>query len=289
MNVEKSYEKHENWYLDVDKYLRRITVKDSIDYWRHNRMFNFLEPFTDDKKKNWLTIGDGIGSDAHWLLNKGLNVIASDIAYNVLQVAHDKGYIKEYLKINAEKIELNDSSIDYILCKEAYHHFPRPYIALYEMIRVSRKAVILIEPNDIGIVYPPIIFLKNILDKINNHLINKVWKNRFSFETVGNFVYKTSEREIEKMAMGINLPSAAFKGFVDFHIPQISDRKITEKRPMQKMKVKIWLKSLLCKIGIIPYPIIITVMFKEKPDIQTQLLMKKIGYKYIEYPINPYI
>jgi hypothetical protein len=44
--------------------------------------------------------------------------------------------------------------------------FPRTYIGTYEMIRVAGKAAIIIEPIDI----------------INPYLINKVWKNRFSFE-----------------------------------------------------------------------------------------------------------
>lgn len=157
------------------------------------------------------------------------------------------------------------------------------------MIRVSKKAVILIEPNDIGIVFPPIILLKNMLDKFNVNFINKIWKNRFSFETVGNYVYKTSEREIEKVSMGINLPASAYKGFVDFHIPSISNNKINETIPMLKMKTKLTLKSFICRLGIIPFPIVISIIFKEKPSIETQILMKTMGYKYIEYPLNPYL
>lgn len=125
MKITESYEKHESWYADIEKHLLRITVKDTIDYWRHDRMFRFLGPLLNNKDSKWLTIGDGIGSDAHWLLNEGINATASDIADNVIKEANRRSLINNFLKINAEDIKLNDDSFDYVLCKEAYHHFPR--------------------------------------------------------------------------------------------------------------------------------------------------------------------
>lgn len=41
---------------------------------------------------------------------------------------------------------LQDDAFDYVLCKDSYHHMPRPMIALYQMLRVARRAVVLIEP-----------------------------------------------------------------------------------------------------------------------------------------------
>lgn len=74
------------------------------------------------------------------------------------------------------------------------HHFPRPYAALYEMIRVAREAIVIIEPQDPISKMPLLLSLVNICGKINPNFINKIWKNRFSFEPVGNYVYKVSER-----------------------------------------------------------------------------------------------
>ena len=51
----------------------------------------------------------------------------------------------------------------------------------------------------------------NILEKSSPSLIKKLWKNQFSYEPVGNFVYKISEREFEKLAAGLGLPVVAFK------------------------------------------------------------------------------
>ena len=58
---------------------------------------------------------------------------------------------------------------------------------------------------------PLLLFLKNVLDLFNPFLINKIWKNRFSWEKVGNYVFKISDREVEKIAMGLGLPCIAFK------------------------------------------------------------------------------
>jgi ubiquinone/menaquinone biosynthesis C-methylase UbiE len=111
-----------------------------------------------------------------------------------LKVSKELGLINEFNIENAEMLSMSDDQVDYILCKESYHHFPRPYAALYEMIRVAREAIVIIEPQDPISKMPLLLSLVNICGKINPNFINKIWKNRFSFEPVGNYVYKVSER-----------------------------------------------------------------------------------------------
>lgn len=55
---------------------------------------------------------------------------------------------------NAEKLSSPNETLDFVLCKESYHHFTRPMLALYEMLRVATKAVVLIEPNESPCVDP---------------------------------------------------------------------------------------------------------------------------------------
>ncbi len=287
---EQSYSAHEQHYENNSKVFSRLENKGSIDFWRHERIYKTLNPFIHDKSKNWLTVGDGVGTDANWLLEQGLNVTASDISDYILTQAFDKGFIKEFSKENAEKLSFSEDSFDYIFCKEAYHHFPRPYIALYEMIRASKNAVILVEPEDIGIQMPFIIWLKNILDRISTNLINKVWKNRFSFEEVGNYVYKISERELEKVAMGINLPCIAFKGINDYYTTSLDlSQPTSNKKILNKVKSKIKFKDTLCKLGIIPYQLKTCIIFKTVPSNTVKEMMREMGYKFIELAKNPYL
>jgi hypothetical protein len=158
------------------------------------------------------------------------------------------------------------------------------------MIRVSSTAVILIEPIDIGIQMPYIVFLKNFLDRLNVNLINKVWKNRYSFEAVGNYVYKVSEREIEKVALGIGLPYVAFKGMNDYWTEKFDFfQPLTNKKLFKKVKWKIRKRNFLCKLGIVPYQIMSCVIFKNPPTEQQIISLKENGYKVIKLAENPYL
>ncbi|SMO59071.1 Methyltransferase domain-containing protein [Saccharicrinis carchari] len=286
----QSYTAHEQHYKDNSKVFHRLQNKGSIDYWRHERMFLTLMPFLGDKKNKWLTVGDGVGTDANWLQSQGVDVMASDISDIILKQAFELGYINNYSKQNAEQLTYTNNSFDYVFCKEAFHHFPRPYIALYEMIRVAQKAVVLIEPEDIGIQMPLIIFVKNILDRFSPQWINRIWKNRFSFEEVGNYVYKISEREIEKVAMGINLPCIAFKGINDYYSTTVDlSQPSSNRKVFNKVKRKIKLKNNLCRLGLIPYQLKTCVIFKSSPTEEEKIKMKAQGYKFVEMAINPYL
>lgn len=284
-----SYDAHKE---HAKKYfsLKRLEEKGNIDYWMHERIYNTLIPFF-DKETSWLTVGDGVATDANWLNSKGQKVVASDISDYTLKMAKEMGYIDEYSAENAEKMSFLDDKFDYVLCKEAFHHFPRPYLAVYEMLRVSQKGIILVEPVDIAIQMPAVIFLKNILDKFSTSLIDKVWKNRYSFESVGNYVYKTSEREIEKVAMGMNLPYVAFKGINTYFNEKIKINVPikTNKKTLKKVKSRIALRNIFCKLGIIPYSMNVFVILKNTPSPKVLEQLKKEKYKVVKLKKNPYL
>ncbi len=292
MGFEKiSYQSHQKILeSEIDKGIDdRIKNTGSINYWRHDRMLSTLRPLISEKEQ-WLTVGDGIGSDAHWLEQKGISVVASNIGVGTLKVAHEKGLIEKYREINAENIDYADNSFDYILCKEAYHHFPRPYIALYEMIRCSKKAVVLIEPIDIAFHFPLFTFIRNIVNTVAPSFSKKIWKNEFSYETVGNFVYKVSEREFKKIGAGINLPYFAWKGINDYYSPSLELNNSTDDTKLfNYIKRKIWLRDFLCRLRLIPYQNMIAIIFKEKP---TEQILKKLsaeGFNITRLPNNPYL
>jgi hypothetical protein len=207
-------------------------------------------------------------------------------------VANEANLIQNYRKLNVEKLDIAENEFDYVFCKEAYHHFPRAFLGLYEMIRVAKKAVILIEPIDILAKMPAMLFIKNTLDRFDPLLINKVWKNRFSFEEVGNYVFKLSEREVEKIAMGIGLPCIAFKG-VNFPTGDGQDARMqevpTNQSLMRETAQKIKRKNQLSKIGLVPYNHLYAVIFKEMPDSDMIHNLKKEGYKILPLPANPYL
>jgi hypothetical protein len=187
----------------------------------------------------------------------------------------------------------NDNSFDYVVCKEAFHHFPRAYLGLYEMIRVSKTATVLVtEPIDILSKMSLLVIIKNICDRINPLFINKIWRNRFSWETVGNYVFKISEREIEKIAMGMGLPCIAFKRYDNFKsnttINGIMDVPINQKL-YRKIKLKLAMRNFISSLGIIPHGSLCCIIFKQQPSEKVIMGMKDRGFITIPLPKNPYL
>jgi SAM-dependent methyltransferase len=289
----KSHIAHEQHMIDLihekDKRLFTLKNKDCIAYLLNVRTLDILKPLL-HKKNTWLTIGDYNGFEAKYFQEKGQSVIASDISDVFLKEAKAEGLIEEYKKENVEHLSLGENSIDYVSCREAFHHFPRAYLGLYEMIRVAKKGIVVIEPVDILAKMPTVLLLKNICDRFNPELINKFWKNRYSWEPVGNYVFKLSEREVEKIAMGIGLPCIAFLGI---NIIKSDNQKImtvpTDLKLWHKMKSRINFFNLLSRLRLTPYNMLCSVIFKEMPDEETLCNLKTAGYRVIKLPANPFL
>lgn len=292
MSERKSYEAHAANITNNIKTERFFPVlnKDSFVYKVIQRPLEDLLPLC-KTQNSWLTIGDLQGFEAHFLNDKKQHAVASDIGSELLEQAQKLGVIQQFEIVNVENIKFEENSFDYVMCKEAYHHFPRAFLGFYEMIRVAKKGAILMEPIDPIASMPLLLFIKNILDRINPNLINKVWKNRFSFETVGNYVFKLSERDVEKMAMGIGLSCLAFKG-INVSYKQLPDEIMNSKyepATHDKYERGLVFKNILCKLGIIPYNLLTAIAFKIKPTIQEREDLKARGFKIIDLPENPYI
>lgn len=296
-SINKSYSAQENHYDDLivngelSEHAKTWLLEGTIDDWRHKRMYIKLNPLISSiTNPKWLTVGDGrMGSDAHYLESKNVDVIATDISDTILSQAHQLGFIKKFRKENAEHLSFNDEEFDYALCKESYHHFPRPYIAVYEMLRVVKKGIVLIEPADqyvdSTILQIPFRNLKNYLRK---KLKNRSIRN--DFETSGNYVYRLSKREIEKLAYGLSLKTIAFYGMNDYFIPGIGTTKIDKpSKGFSKLKAVIKLQDILCSFGLLKPSILIAVIFKENVDDHLKQTLKKHNFEVIDLEKNPYL
>ncbi|TDQ11913.1 class I SAM-dependent methyltransferase [Pedobacter metabolipauper] len=296
---QKSYGRHGEWYnhhfpTDTDKEnyydLKRSAGKNTIASWLQQLFYTCIDPLMDRSKPSWLTIGDAYGFDAQYLASAGAEVLATDLNGDFLKVALAQQIITKYAAENAEQLSFDDQSFDYVLCKESYHHFPRPYAALYEMIRVAKQGIVIIEPQDPVSKMPALLFLTNLLSK-KSKLLEKVWKNRFSYEPVGNFVYKVSEREFEKFAAGLNLPMVAFKrinpNFYNKDFENIVADPAVGKFRILRLKKK--LLDLLVSLKIIPGQVLSAIIFKQMPDENTQRALKDNNYRLLLIPSNPYL
>jgi SAM-dependent methyltransferase len=256
---------------------------DSVDAWRHIRMLETVLPlvraFPD---ATWMTIGDGgYGSDAFVLQARGADVTASSLSDTTLTTAFKRGYIKQYRMENAEFISASDGSYDFILCKESYHHFPRPAIAFYEMLRVARRAVVLIEPIE-GRPRP--------LD-VGKQALKKLIRGdaSFAFEASGNFLYRVSEREIEKMMTALGGSHIAVKRFNDFFHSRLAcyrNRGLSLGRVGTRAGILV--QNFLCSVRLLNHGLATIIAFKVEPGFEVSQALKRGGFRLYRLPRNPY-
>ncbi len=243
----------------------------------------------------WLTVGDGrYGSDAHYLASKGADAMATDISDALLREGADMGYISRFSKENAEALSFADNSFDFVLCKESYHHFPRPMKALYEMLRVARQGVLLLEPVD-HYVFTNFFqaFFRSILQFVNALGVFKLFFGReikkHTYEDVGNYVYKISEREMEKVALGLNYPYVAFKGLNIYHKNGADELSATRFSPA-KLQIDLMtaLLNVLSFFKITSPQLLAVIILKEEPSAECLRALKNGGYRVVKLPRNPY-
>jgi SAM-dependent methyltransferase len=256
----------------------------SIDAWRHTRMLGNLDPlfqiYPDGK---WMTVGDGhYGSDAYYLISSGIDALATSITDKNLVDAKKRGFLKKIRTENAESLNASDSSFDIILCKAAFHHFPRPAIAFYEMLRVAKKAVVLIEPQETS---------AKFLDSFKT-MFKKVFRKDKTnlFEESGNYLYRTNVREVEKMMTALNHKTIAYKRFNDFFHPKISAAELSAFSPYTLItKIGIAVQDILCELKMLDYGLVCLIAFKEELSKESLLKLKAGGFKISQLPVNPYL
>src|SRR5947207_1050171 len=106
----RSYESHEQHAANFarggvkESHARTWLAADTVDAWQHQRMNSALNPLlVAYPEASWLTVGDGrYGSDAQYIRQRGIIVVATNISDLLLKEAKDLGLIDEYKKENAE-------------------------------------------------------------------------------------------------------------------------------------------------------------------------------------------
>jgi 2-polyprenyl-3-methyl-5-hydroxy-6-metoxy-1,4-benzoquinol methylase len=316
--VEQHYVRHAQHFENdlVDEERIRISQtwfdESTADYWRHARAYECAALLSDRPQSRWLTIGDGRwGLDSIRIRKKGFaSALPSDISEALLRASKDRGFIEEYAIENAERLSFGNESFDYVFCKESLHHFPRPFAALYEMLRVCSEAVFIVEPNDTyEASYPEQMSsqrparLSRILRAARmavHELLGrkpgwmprpKLQFNSPDWENSGNYVYAISRREIEKVALGLNLPQLAVKGLNDHYVQGCEFEPADESRSeiFRQLVQTIREKDRLCRERAGDYNMIMAGLFARAMRAETRAKFEASGWEVIDLPANPYI
>jgi ubiquinone/menaquinone biosynthesis C-methylase UbiE len=292
--AEKSYFLHKQ---HLEEYLRKEKLTkhsetwmsdNTVDAWRHKRMYEFILPIIKSYPGAvWLTVGDGrYGSDAHFLEESGATkVLATDISDSLLKIGKRRGFILNYKKENAEKLSFKNASFDFVLCKESFHHFPRPMVAFYEMLRVARKGVFLIEPDD-----SPSGVQSRVMRFMGRGKPSPIGGFFNSFENAGNYVYKISPREIEKAALALQLPELAYTGIDDLYLKGVEYLNAGKfSFTFLAIKAVLFLMDVIYKLGMRKRSLLIAIVFKEKPVKVARRRLCDAGFKLVDLPANPFL
>jgi ubiquinone/menaquinone biosynthesis C-methylase UbiE len=233
---------------------------------RHYEMLSTaIESIDAVKPSSILTIGDNLARDGgflkkHW---PDARVVATDLRTESIQQAAVEGFVDQVLDADVEALPFHDSSFDVVFAKEAFHHWPRPMLGFYEMLRVARKAVVLIEPNDVQHSVP------------KPYLQEGDYTDRY--EDVGNFVYQISAREVIKAAWSLYLPAVSIMGFNDPYDPA------QDIKAWRKIKQEL---DSLGESGERQFNLLTIAVFKLLPD--ENCFNKEKGTRLFYRPKNPF-
>jgi len=106
---------------------------------------------TQTRASDWtaLVVCAGAGIDGTVLADQGFrDVTVSDFSLNALELAKALDERLKTVQLDLENLSIPAGSYDLVVVQDGLHHLPRPTLGLTEMIRVARKAVIVIEPHE---------------------------------------------------------------------------------------------------------------------------------------------
>ena len=167
------------------------------------------------------------------------------------------------------------------------------------MLRVAKKGVIFIDPQDQIIDWP---VKKNELcyrELINDPLLDKKvsYKNINSGEEIinaavdwwedgpFNYVYTLSKREVRKISLGLGIPSYATKTLNDFFKQEWAEQQANKNSEgYLKTVEQIQLHDKICELTGKPSSYITGIFFKETPSMDVVEQLKSLGYDFTYTP-----
>jgi len=182
----------ENWKKNSQK-KSEFTYEGNIfhDYFRKipfTKLKCLLEKNNIDLTERTILIaGCGKGTDLHYLKKfYKPKIYVTDIGENAVV-----GTVASFENIHGsigdvERLHFKDNIFDYSFIAASLHHLSKPMLGLYELLRVAKYGVIVIEPND------------SILTRIATSL-----GFAHEIEKFGNYVFRFSKKDVTKITKSL--------------------------------------------------------------------------------------
>ena len=129
---------------------------------------------------------------------------------------------KKFNKIkyqNMENLKYTKNSFDYSVVHASLHHMSKPYKGLYEMFRVSKRGMLVIESHDNFIMR--LLIKMNLTEDYENSSIeytgSKINKGGVDGTNIPNYVYRFSESEFIKFSKSLD-SNKSHKLYFDYYL-----------------------------------------------------------------------
>jgi len=127
--------------------------------------------------------------------------------------------LKEIEYQNMENLKYPNNSFDYSVVHASLHHMSKPYLGLYEMYRVSRKGILVIESHD-NLIMKLLIKLhltENFENSSTKYRGLKINKNGVDGTSIPNYIYRFTENELIKFSKSLDL-NKSHKLYFDYYL-----------------------------------------------------------------------
>ncbi|MHC5058762.1 MAG: class I SAM-dependent methyltransferase [Planctomycetota bacterium] len=254
-------------------------VNDNADYWGCCLPLTDIEPFLRTlPPSRILTVGDGKGGkEAAFVKRLGHHAVASDVCADVLAEAKRRGIIDEFREEDAEALSCANESFDYVLVKETLHHLTRPYLALYETLRVASRGVIVIEPRtDLGVGFGLRACFRYILGRLFRvcslpkaaALPKPVYE-----EPAGNFCFCFHPYDLAQVAIAAGCEAYAWAHTRTYWEPDCERIKGEELEALIKREAE------RMEGGREAFPMLAFIMFKEQPSADSAAALRASAFE----------
>lgn len=224
---------------------------------------------------DWLTLGDGrMAFEARFLMRHGAKALPTNLDPTLLEECKKLGVIEDYKVENMESMTFPDRSFDFVCCKDSLHHCLQPYKALYEMLRVARKGIFLVEPFDHGFRASPI------------YGTRKTGFHHFE-EEPGNYAYSFSERELEKLCVSHGWRCLATRGICNLEGHGIDGASVSPE-DLARQRERVEDLEKLASEGKGAWVNMASILLRDLPSNDLRQSLEDAGYKVTYLPLNPH-
>jgi ubiquinone/menaquinone biosynthesis C-methylase UbiE len=143
-------------------------------------------------KTRFLDVGCGNGFFTYYF-DQMCDVFGIDYSEKMLEL----NPVKKTKQMSAEKLEFDDNTFDVVFCHALLHHVDNIDKVISEMKRVSKRNIIILEPNRNN----PFMFLFSMLIKEERKAL------KFSLSYLENVVKKEGLRIIDSFSYGMIVPN----------------------------------------------------------------------------------